>query len=360
MDLTIFIPTMNRPGFVGRLLAFLSAAGYDGVISLGDSSSGEHLDAMEVLVERFKTKLALVYRYFPPSEYPNDSCCMAEMLRDATTTYGVYCGDDDLVMPRALRRCIDFLSTHPEYSAAHGYRVEFMLDGAKPHGDIKLVRFAEELLLEDDGPYARWKAYMRYPISTQYYVHRITTWQKMYQHVRSTPLRYVGPELLPCSISVLSGKIAEIDEISTLFQIHDDHVFSWHNSSLYQLMRHPDWHASVSVFREEVCRLLLELSGESRDEAEQFVDRELWCHIKNFLTWQFFFKYPEENKGIRKLLEKFHQVLLPLRSLMRTKSNHMVSTGLTFDALLKHGGTTGEVVDALNVIRNRSIIGDRL
>ncbi len=30
----------------------------------------------------------------------------------------------------------------------------------------------------------------------------------------------------------------------------------------------------------------------------------------------------------------------------------MVSTGLSFDALLKHGGTTEEVVDALNVIKN--------
>lgn len=327
---------MNRPAFVGRLLDFLVSAGFDGHVSIGDSSSNESLDAMNALIARLNGRLRIAYRYFSPTDYPNDSLCMKEMIASATTKYGVFCGDDDLVLPHALRACVRFLDGHPDYSAVHGYRIEYMLESAQPHGRPVMMRFAEELLLESEVPSRRWISYMRYPYSTQYYVHRTETWRSMYLHVDRTRLRYIGPELLPCSISALSGKIGELPEVSTLFQIHDQHVFSWHKSSLYELMLDPAWHESVRIFRSEVAKLLSEIEGLPAKSAETLVDRELWKHLMDFLSWQFFSRFPAEEGTFRRLTKKVISLRNRIAALFGPRTqDHMTTRATSHDRLAR-------------------------
>ena len=53
LPITILVPTMNRPDYLQRALAYYRAAGFDGCILIGDSSEGEAAEQVREIAGRF-------------------------------------------------------------------------------------------------------------------------------------------------------------------------------------------------------------------------------------------------------------------------------------------------------------------
>jgi glycosyltransferase domain-containing protein len=278
-ELTILTPTLNRPEFIERALSYYAALRFRGVFYLGDSSNDSNAGAIRRLVEAFSSRLRIRYRYFPNPPYLNDGHCMKAMIDDAPTEYLVYAGDDDLLVPGTFDRCVEFLAKNPGYSAAHGQFANFVVDSTGAYGPITRTYLSVGHTTEATSAVVRWRHYMRHALSTQYYVHKRQTWRRMYENVDRIPLRYIGPELLPCSMSLICGRIKEIDGLATLFQVNESKEFGWKTHSMYRMSIDANWTPAVRTFRDIIVRALSDADGIPPAEAGKHFDKEFWRHL---------------------------------------------------------------------------------
>jgi len=295
MLISILIPTMNRSDFLIRALLYYSKIGFKGYICIGDSSNAQHVEKTKRAIQTLGNKIKIIYRNFPNPPYIHDGMVTKELIELAPTPYAVATGDDDFLIPNGLEQCIIFLEDHPEYSATHGIRVAVRLKLSGISGELESAHFAPQPILEHETAVERWIGYMRRAFSTQYSVHRIETWRRMYRDVASIPIRYFGPELLPCSLSSIFGKIKGLDCLSVVFQKNENRYLNWDKQSMYNLITQKDWFASFKIMRDCIIEELIRQDDIDKKKAQEIFNRELWHHILSKLQQQYRNKYHEYN-----------------------------------------------------------------
>lgn len=286
-QLSILLPTLNRPEFLWRALNHYHRLGFRGWIIIGDSSQEEILAQNRRSVAQLASNLKLLHLHLPSPPYLHDGMCQKEMVRRAVTPYVVYAGDDDLLVPPGLERCVEFLETHPDFIAAHGIRANVSLENDQVWGKVTRAHLILDPEMLYDLATARLESYLRAGFSTQYYVHRREAWRTMYDQVGRVPLRYLGPELLPCCLSALQGKIKALEHLTVVFQEHEDKVFSIKKNLLIDLLNHPDWARSIACIQEQVTEFLGRNDGVDPAEAGRIFHRELWLHVTRILIGQY-------------------------------------------------------------------------
>jgi|GEM_PF-1135906 len=286
-QISILIPTLNRPEFLWRALNYYLGLGFRGWIIIGDSSSPESLALNRRHVAQLDPRLKVLHLHLPSPPYLHDGMCQKEMARRAVTPYVVYAGDDDLLAPAGLERCVAFLETHPDFVSAHGVRANICVADGRVWGKVTRAHLVLDPEMLFDSAAERLASYLRAGFSTQYYVHRREAWQVMYHQVERTPLRYLGPELLPCCLSVLQGKSKALEHLTVVFQEHQDKVFSIEKNLMIDLINHPDWARSMAWIQEQVVDYLGRRQGMERDEAGRLFQRELWLHLTRILITQY-------------------------------------------------------------------------
>ena len=295
-QISILIPTLNRSDFVIRALSYYGKVGFKGYICIGDSSDAQHSERIKCIVNVLEDKLNIIYKYFPKPSYDVQTC-FKELIEIAPTSYLVFSGDDDLVVPSSLGQCAAFLEDHPAYSAAHGLRIAYKLKGGGEFGEIDHIHYSQQHIWESEEASERWAGYVRFAASTQYYVHRKETWRRMYRDISAVPTRYLGPEFLPCSLTAISGKVKQLECLATLFQMQDNRPFSWDKTSIYDLTVEQDWSKSVQGLRRSIVEALMQQDGVSEKIAQGTFDKEFWYHLKLFLGWQYQAKYGDLKPG---------------------------------------------------------------
>jgi glycosyltransferase domain-containing protein len=120
-DVTILIPTRNRPELCRALVSFLRASGIKAKIILADSS-----DQSQIAKGLYaSTELNVEHHSLPPDLPFYDKLDLA--LSKVETSFVAQMPDDDIPIPSALHRCRNFLSNNQDYSTAWGYALNFGL-----------------------------------------------------------------------------------------------------------------------------------------------------------------------------------------------------------------------------------------
>lgn len=309
--ISILIPTLNRSAHLARALYHYARTGFDGHVLIGDSSNERHARAVRRTVDQLKDKLKITYTYFPKPEFEHDGMCVQKMVEAAPTEFAVYSGDDDLLVTENLEHCARYLMANPEFSAAHGYRANVALDGEGPWTLPQAAAFIPGQELESDSAVERFTGYMRTGISMQYFVHRIETWRRMYQFVDQAPSRYLGAELLPCSLSAILGKVKRLDLLTTVFQRNNDKILDWAKTSMFDLVNQFSWPPSMEVTKKALTSALMEAEGISRDEAADVVHREIWYFVAAALQSHFCMHYEGAKRAHSEEPGNLAQILSP-------------------------------------------------
>ncbi len=328
--ISILIPTMNRSDFLIRALNYYHTVKFKGCICVGDSSNDQHVEKIQRAIQALDKKLTIIYRHFPSPPYTNDALCLKELIDLAPTPYAAYAGDDDFVVPRTLEQCTAFLETHPDYSAVNGVSVTVGLQSGGAQGQLAWARYVGAHRLESDKAVERWIGYMRQSISTQYYVHRTETWRRMYRDVPAVSSRYLGPELLPCSLTAILGKVREIDGLACVLQANESKHFGWRTHSMYALMTDDNWTPSVQALRESIVEALLERDGITRQEAQEIFDKEFWRHILFMLQWHYELHH-DEPLNVYDRLKRMRRLVafyLRLKQIRAGKNHRHISLSL--------------------------------
>lgn len=235
---TLFVPTMNRPEFVERLFRYYAGLGFTGRIAVGDSSRPEAFERTSRAICQFAGILDIDH---VEAAGLTIGPCLRRLAERATTPYGVVVPDDDFIVPAALDRCTAFLEDHPEYVAAHGAGLTVTLDTNGLHGHVVYCARYPQTVSESDRPSQRLSDHLsRYTVSL-FSVHRTDSWRIMLRDV--DPLEDVSfsAEILPCCLSVVLGKVKELDG---LYLVRQSHAARIELPTMFDWVATPVWYPS--------------------------------------------------------------------------------------------------------------------
>jgi glycosyltransferase domain-containing protein len=195
-DLSIIIPTKNRPEYLFRALSYYSARRCPYQIWVGDSS-----DVASTPAKTFADLAIRVVR---------DPALLAvqmtkKILGMVTTPYVAYCGDDDFLPMRGLERSCLSLDGETTAVAVMGKAVVLRPEEAWGY------RLPERL---EGSPAERVIAQMTDYRPTAFGVHRTVLAMAAHRYVPdSGPVGELDLELLPSCLTVAAGPVHRIDEL---------------------------------------------------------------------------------------------------------------------------------------------------
>lgn len=278
--ITLLIPTLNRSDFVIRYLRYLTETQFDGRLVIGDSSAAGHLARVRRALEAAPPPFEVVHQPAPGLRHFE---CLRTLLPLVTTPYVMYICDDDLVVPRTLAVCIEFLERHPDYSAASGAALRFQLRGDGAHGPLAWT--AGYALRDLEAPRAcdRVAALFREYVVVAYSVSR--TPQFLARWAVEPPLAdpHFAIELFPCGLLVAQGKFKQLDQLFVARQIHAArHALP----DLFEWVAGPQWHADYAVFRDRIAEELVRQDGLTMAAARAVVKQAVWQYLAAGLSWR--------------------------------------------------------------------------
>ena len=115
-NVTIVIPTYNRPRQLDRQLNFLEYAKNQFPVIVVDGTN-------EAATRELNRGVAKRHPSVQMRQYEQDrhfGLRISDGAKAADTEYVLVSADDDFAFPPAIRECADFLDAHPDYSAAIG------------------------------------------------------------------------------------------------------------------------------------------------------------------------------------------------------------------------------------------------
>lgn len=285
--MTLCVPTLNRPEFLARLLRYYATTRYRHWIFIGDSSECQHAERNQQTVASFDGVLKVVYRHYPGLS----SCaCVEQLNREVTTPYCAFMADDDFVTPSGLDRCLAFLERHSDYVAAHGRAILFQIEGGGAHGAIGNVGPYPQAVVRSETGAARLREFFTSSLYTLLFsVHRTEAWQAMFRGVSSLPgdrsQNIFKDELIPVSVSVIRGKVQELDGLYLARQAHEG---IYRHPDIYDWITDPAWLPSYEVFRDRLGEELCRQDGLDAAEARRVVKDVCWAFLAHGMmsSWQ--------------------------------------------------------------------------
>ena len=104
MNISLIVPTKDRPSYVKRLLKYYSDLNFTGYIFVLDSSGKNISNDISNFIKKTKNKKI---QYFRDVGFPG--MITKKYISKIKTDYVAQLGDDDYLIPNGLKNCIKFL-----------------------------------------------------------------------------------------------------------------------------------------------------------------------------------------------------------------------------------------------------------
>jgi len=222
-DLTVVLPTRNRPDHVAAQLRFFRDCGLAHPIIIADSSDDARAQAVRTCCVGFGE-----YRQFDPTTPVYDK--LVAVMRSLDTPYMVIAPDDDVTFPHAIDASLDYLRANSDYVAAHGYVLTFGMQGSD--FDVHGI-FSFTPSITEDEPLRRHYHLMRRYQPFIWAVFRTDTYIAATEAARKID-GVVFQELTFMNTAILAGKVARLPMVfsmrgmeASLTVATESHPFAW-------------------------------------------------------------------------------------------------------------------------------------
>jgi len=298
--LTLIIPTMNRSDFLIRSLRYYADTNYKYQLCIGDSSDSFHVDRAKKVIEELRDTLNITYLEYPGACIAD---CIQRLNNQVNTPYTTFIADDDFLVPKSLEMCIKFLEENSDYSAVHGKAAVFSLQSSKgAYGEFRNVGEYRQRAIEGETASERLLDHLASYSVMLFSVHRTQTWKKLFRDIRVDYDRAFMEELLPCSLSVVYGKVKQLDLLYLIRQGHDQRAF---HADSYDWVTGPNWYPSYQIYSDVVTKEIMEQDGKSIEEVRRTAKKAFWLYLNNDLNNIFQRKYEMSRmERIKKCVKK--------------------------------------------------------
>ena len=288
-QVTVCIPTKDRPEFLGRVLRYYARMGFRHPIFIGDSSGPVPARQNHAIMASLRG--ALTMRYWDcPGLSPGGA--YERMTSHLTTPYFTCLSDDDFLCARGLDRCVEFLRAHPDYAVAHGVGIAIGLEDPGPYGRIQAVLPYRQPVLEAPTAAERLLQFFTPgPYTLEFSVHRTENGRAMFGGLSALggePSRNLfKDELIAASVAVTRGKVKELDTLSLVRQFHPQ-MFQRTPMYMFDWVASPEWFPSYQDYCRRVSLELMAQDGLSAEEALDVVKEALCPYLaRGFgLSWE--------------------------------------------------------------------------
>ena len=279
MDFSIIVPTLNRPDFLLRLIRYYDALHFEGRILIGDSSTVEIFQDTAQKIKKIKGRLNILHSHLPGRSV---AAAVAEMNEHLETAYVCLTGDDDFIVPDSAAKCIEFLNQNLDYVAAHGKGVLITTETGTKTTLLGVSDYPQTIIHHDRASDRAAYHLEHYSVSL-FSVHKAAVWRKMFL---DTPAAHKSPlcsdkafadELLPCTLSAVSGKIGQI---SGLYLVRETHAARYLLPSWFTWINSEKWQPSFVCFRNKLAQTISEIDGIPLTTCDAFVETSFSKYLK--------------------------------------------------------------------------------
>ena len=263
----IIVPTMNRSDFIKRLLYYYSECSIDNTVYIADSSDDEfHIKVIKEVITDVSLNLKVVYGHYPNANIEEAKRLI--LVEHVKEKYASYCGDDDFLVPRVLKKCAIFLENNLDYSNCHGNGVCIEMKDDPLHGKIQTASEYALLGNEADDPHTRVYDYLTnyWPIWS---VRRVDEFKKTLKFLKKIPTEAFREITMGC-VPIVQGKTKLIDELYVVRQVHENRFQS---PSVLKAFIIDGWYASYKEMYRIITSEIELITSTNHPKLEAYVQK---------------------------------------------------------------------------------------
>ncbi len=195
-----------------------------------------HRSAGEIKSERHTTYLSSKYQKAP--KHKKVLLCryllfvnkIAQGIKSVDTPFSVLCADDDFLILSGLARCVDFLSSHSDFSSCQGRAI---LHQIKEDDFIWMPNGLKAVSITQENASQRFDSffpdnYSGYPL---YAVHRTGIHKRIWDEADRCVDDWGLSEIFPSCLSVIFGKMKILD---CFYSSRETNIYNWVDTDAYQ------------------------------------------------------------------------------------------------------------------------------
>lgn len=277
MDITITIPTLNRPEFLLRELEYYQSVNFRGKIFIGDSSETTVAKKIQNYLQQFDNRLKIYYYPLPGYSAAQALTFMADKV---TTKYAVFIADDDFLVPSGIGRCIEFLDTNPDYIAAHGECIVMGLHSINSQS-IQYSTHCPQPTISELTAVRRLVAHMTNYSVNLFWVHRSEVWRTMFKNAGDITDTAFGAELLPCCLSAILGNTKQLDG---LYLIRQDHENRYALPTWFKWITNESWYPNYMAYCDYLTEAIARQDGITLEEAKNIASQTVSVHLAQWVS----------------------------------------------------------------------------
>ena len=223
----------------------------------------------------------------------------------------MYICDDDLLVPKTLEQCVQFLNNNPDYSAVSGIVIHCRIRAEATINKIEGIAEGPLREMESDSASQR-----LLDLFTNYNVVAFSL-ARTKQFKERWPLdpnfsdvRF-SAELLPCGMLAVQGKCKKLDRLFVLRQIHEQRYLM---PDIYDWLTSPQWLYSYKIFADRLADELAKQDNVPIAEAREVVKQAFWSYLANGMTKKWESRYTQNGSRFYSELRVLARRIPGLRS----------------------------------------------
>ena len=298
---SIIILTKNKVRTLSKTLLHYSNNRFKGRVIIGSIGTKKSFQAIQKFCGSMPFKTTVVQ--LDPTNNLHAGQAIFNLHPRIQTPFVVYSKDDDIFMIKGIQDCIDYLKHNRDYTAAGGLSVTHL-----QCGNFSGSLYSSCLDLTSNYQPDRLRDYFRSKSSITQYVYRTSTWNKMFQFSHMIPDKWIGSEILPSCISVLSGKIKDISRKNTVAVtvVKQEKDSLWDDKiNFVDIITSPDYAISFQLLKTIILKYLRK-AGLNEDEAIQFYRTEIWTFLLTTLLHKFVEQFPSMYDSLELYLKQLN------------------------------------------------------
>lgn len=276
-QVTIIIPTHNRPRYLKRILDYYDLSGKASQIIIGDSSSDENKSRNSEITSGFTDLEITCYRDFSSDMLAYSK--IAEVLIKVKTKYSVLCADDDFVTPSGIKKAVEFLETNHDYTSAHGNYIGYTVKEVKGSQREFIWRPIYPFIsITHDNPTERLFAHLENYYPTFYAVHRTDILRRAYTENLEATDDYRFGELFLSLYGLIHGKMKKVDGLYNAREFLETSTGAT-TSKMTDYKKDGDFEARYTKFRDCLAHVLTEQSACSLENSQEIIDMGMQSYL---------------------------------------------------------------------------------
>jgi glycosyltransferase domain-containing protein len=262
MNISILIPTKDRPDFILRILKYYLSSNFSGKILIGDSSCDKLFSINDSNIVKYKANGLTIEHYHDVNLTAGKMSFF--LANKVTTSYSLMVSDDDIFLTSCISVCINFLENNADYSAVHGKSLLIGIDKGDCMAFGRLTSLEEYPLAtyESEMPMDRVEDFFKGNSNLNMSVIRSKINIDAFNEVNKFTDEmetFIFGELIHASIVSARGKIGEVSDYGLIRQWHNDQLYK--TIDMVKWFSHVDWCDSYRILRSTIEKEVVKFSN---------------------------------------------------------------------------------------------------